>query len=71
MRSSAECQAKSIEARVAAETVTDDPKTQAHFENMARDWLDLAVLALAQEEMEARIVGLESTPVPPKKPSLN
>jgi hypothetical protein len=71
MRSSAECQTKFLKARVAAESVIDDPKTQAHFENVARDWLDLAVMALVQEEREAKVIDLENAPVPPRKASLN
>jgi hypothetical protein len=59
MMSSGECRTKAAEASARAETITD-PSFRAHYEAMAADWAALAVTALAQEVMEADIVGREN-----------
>jgi hypothetical protein len=66
MRSSAECRARAAIATATAESVSDE-KLRAQFLSLADEWLGLAVAALAQEVMEADLIGRELTPAPPQR----
>lgn len=51
-------------ARATAASI-NDKELRAHLEDVARDWADLAVTALAQEVSEAEIIGRENFPAAP------
>ena len=56
MMTSAECTAKATAASASA-ALLPEGLFRTHYEAMATDWAALAVTALAQEVMEAKIIA--------------